>query len=240
MRVKATISYDGSSFLGFQKQKSTTNTITYAIEKALKSLKIDSDITGSGRTDAGVHATGQVIHFDLPTYWSDLKKLQLNLNRKLEKISFKSIKLVDNNFHARFNAKKRVYRYIFKTSKPSVFENNYISYYQEFDTKNLNNSLKLFRGEHDFNMFHKTGSQMHTTKREIFHTRYFYKNGYHFIYITANGFLRSQVRMIVDAAIKCSRAELTTLQLKEQIENSVKHTTKLAPPQGLYLAKVIY
>ena len=73
MRVKAVITYDGSSFLGFQKQKSTTQTVTYAIEEALSSLHITGVITGSGRTDAGVHATGQVIHFDLPDFWTDLK-----------------------------------------------------------------------------------------------------------------------------------------------------------------------
>jgi len=240
MRVKAIISYDGTHFLGFQKQKSTTNTITHAVEQALRSLKIESSITGSGRTDAGVHATGQVIHFDLPSFWTNLDKLKLNLNRKLKKVSVNHIQSVDDDFHARFGAKKRVYRYIFKTTHPSVFEQNHISYYPSFHVDNLNSHLKLFRGEHDFNMFHKTGSKTHTTRREVFYTRYFYKHGYHYIYIIANGFLRSQVRMMVDAAIKCSKNELSTKDLQEQIDNKVKHTTKLAPADGLYLAKVLY
>ena len=91
MRVKAVVSYDGSHYKGFQKQKSTNNTITYKIEKALSSLKIDDNIVASGRTDAGVHATGQVIHFNIPEYWHDLEKLKLNLNRKLHDIFFKSL-----------------------------------------------------------------------------------------------------------------------------------------------------
>jgi len=88
MRVKAVISYDGSQYQGFQKQKSTKMTISTAIEEALASLQIDSPIVGSGRTDAGVHATGQVIHFELPDFWNDLEKLKLNLNRKKEEEMF--------------------------------------------------------------------------------------------------------------------------------------------------------
>ena len=106
MRVKAVVSYDGSHYLGFQKQKSSKRTITSAIEEALLSLHIPSPIVGSGRTDAGVHASGQVIHFDLPDFWNDLKKLKLNLNRKLIDISFKHITKVSDDFHARFSAKK--------------------------------------------------------------------------------------------------------------------------------------
>ena len=240
MRVKAVISYDGSQYQGFQKQKSTTMTISTAIEEALTSLQIHSPIVGSGRTDAGVHATGQVIHFDLPAFWNDLEKLKINLNRKLTDISFKHISLVTNDFHARFSAKKRLYRYVFKTQKPSVFEQKYISYYEKFDPHLLIKALKVFEGKHDFNFFHKTGTITHTTIREIYRTDYVERNGYHFIYFQANGFLRSQVRMMVDAAMLYARAELSETQLQEQLKCQKKHTTKLAPPEGLYLAKIIY
>lgn len=240
MRVKAVISYDGSQYQGFQKQKSTKMTITAAIEEALASLQIHSPIVGSGRTDAGVHATGQVIHFDLPEFWNDLEKLKRNLNRKLTDISFKHISLVPSDFHARFSAKKRVYRYVFKTQKPSVFEHKYISFYQDFNPDLLILALKIFEGEHDFNLFHKTGTVTHTTVREIYRTNYVKRNGYHFIYFQANGFLRSQVRMMVDAAMLCARGELSELELQEQLNCQKKHTTKLAPPEGLYLAKIFY
>ena len=86
MRVKAVIAYDGTHFKGFQKQTSTKQTITTATETALKSLGIQSEIRGSGRTDAGVHATGQIIDFELPPFWRDLKKLKIELNRKLKYI----------------------------------------------------------------------------------------------------------------------------------------------------------
>ena len=240
MRVKAVISYDGSPYQGFQKQTTTNLTITGAIEEALASVQINSPIVGSGRTDAGVHASGQVIHFDLPEFWRDLEKLKDALNRKLTDIFFKHITPVSNDFHARFSAKKRVYRYVFKTQRPSVFEQKYISYYKEFNPQLLNKALKLFEGKHDFNFFHKTGSVTHTTVREIYQTDYKEHNGYHFIYFQANGFLRSQVRMMVDAAMLCARNEMSLIQLQEQLECQTKHTNRLAPAEGLYLARIVY
>lgn len=240
MRVKAVLTYDGSCYKGFQKQTSTQNTITSTIENVLVSLQIHSPITGSGRTDAGVHATAQVIHFNLPDYWDDLEKLKCNLNRKLTDISFKHISEVDDDFHARFSAKKRVYRYIFKTHQPSVFEKKYISYYKSFHAELLVEALKVFEGKHNFDFFHKTGSLTHTTIREIYHATYIERKGYHFIYFEANGFLRSQVRMMVDMAMSCATNTTTLIQLKEQLYCQKKHSTKLAPAEGLYLAKVLY
>ena len=240
MRVKAVIAYDGSAYQGFQKQTTTDKTVTSDIEKALRSLQIDSFIVGSGRTDAGVHATGQVIHFDLPEFWFDLEKLKLNLNRKLLQIRFKHISHVSHDFHARFSAKKRLYRYVFKIQKPSIFEQKYISYYSEFDANLLREALAVFVGEHDFDFFHKTGTVTHTTVRKVYKTDYIQRNNYHYIYFQANGFLRSQVRMMVEAAMQCARGEMTLKQLSKQIECQEKHITKLAPPEGLYLAKILY
>jgi len=239
-KVKAVISYDGSAYSGFQKQTSTINTITHVIEEALYSLHITSCIVASGRTDAGVHATGQVIHFNLPDFWSDLNKLKINLNRKLKDIEFKHISKVKDDFHARFSAKKRLYRYVFKTSNPSVFEKKYISYYSDFNPELLKKALICFEGKHDFKYFHKTGSITHTTVREIYKTRYKEYKGYHFIYFQANGFLRSQVRMMVEAAMLCAKGEITLEQLLIQVKCREKHTSKLASPEGLYLARVQY
>jgi tRNA pseudouridine38-40 synthase len=240
MRVKAVITYDGSAFYGFQRQKTTRETVTSAIELALKSLKIDSPITGSGRTDRGVHATGQVIHFDLPPYWHDLEKLKLNLNRKLDAIAIKHIAKADDNFHARFCAKKRLYRYVFKTETPSVFEKKYISTYEPFDQTLLQNALKYFIGEHDFKYFHKTGSDTHTTVRRIYQARYRKIHRYHIIYFEANGFLRSQVRMMIECAMQCAKGEMQLYELQEQLEGIKRYTHRLAPPEGLYLAKILY
>ncbi|CAA6801847.1 MAG: tRNA pseudouridine synthase A (EC [uncultured Sulfurovum sp.] len=239
-RVKAVISYDGSAYYGFQKQTSTTQTITHKIENGLKSLHIQSAIVGSGRTDAGVHATGQVIHFDIPDYWNDLQKLKLNLNRKLNDIQCKHITLVEDAFHARFSAKKRLYRYVFKTSKPSVFEQKYISYYKPFNVFALQDALSSFIGKHDFDYFRKSGTDTHTSTREVYKAFYRQRGPYHFIYFEANGFLRSQVRMMVESAMLVAKGELSKEQLLQQLACKQKSTTTLAPPQGLYLAKIIY
>jgi tRNA pseudouridine38-40 synthase len=239
-RVKAVISYDGGYFQGFQKQKSTKNTITTQIEIALHSLGIHSNIRGSGRTDAGVHATGQVIDFLIPEFWDDLEKLKFELNRKLNYISFKHISFTRDDFHSRFSAKRRVYRYIFKTTTPSIFEQNHISFYPIFNRVLLNKALHIFQGEHDFSNFIKTGSFTHTNIRHVYRTYYKEYKNYYIIYFEANGFLRSQVRMMVESAMKVSLEKLKLEELKEQLELKKRYTTKLAPPEGLYLARIIY
>ena len=240
MRVKAVISYDGSFFRGFQRQTKTDNTITTSLESALRSLHINSDITGSGRTDAGVHATGQVIHFDLPDYWDNNKKLQWELNRKLKHIRIKHITSVEESFHARFSAKRRIYRYIFKRSTPSIFEENYIANYPAFDPALLQEALQAFEGEHDFRYFYKTGSDIHTTERTIYRARHITLGSYSAIYFEANGFLRAQVRMMVDAVMLCATGQITLEMLKEQIDGVNRSSRSLAPASGLYLARIIY
>lgn len=240
MRVKAVIAYDGSAYHGFQKQNSTSQTIASAIEKALHSLHIDAHIVASGRTDAGVHATGQIIHFDLPEFWCDLGKLKSILNKKLHGIRFKHITKASQSFHARFSAKKRLYRYVFKTDELSVFEENYISCYGIFDKTLLQQALACFEGEHDFDYFHKTGTITHTTVRKIYHAAYKKHGRYHFIYFQANGFLRSQVRMMIDAAMACACGTMSIEALEQQLACEIRHTTKLASPAGLYLARITY
>ncbi|AKF24450.1 pseudouridine synthase [Sulfurovum lithotrophicum] len=240
MRVKAVVAYDGSAYQGFQKQTRTKQTVTTAIENALRDLQIISPVTGSGRTDAGVHASGQVIHFDLPEFWDDPDRLRKSLNRKLSTISFKHISAVPKDFHARFSAKKRIYRYVFKESEPSIFERKYVSHYSGFDADILRSALSMFEGEHDFAYFHKTGSDIHSTVRMIYATNYRQEGTYHFIYFSANGFLRSQVRMMVESAMLCAQGVLSLKQLQKQINTEKKYHSRLAPPQGLYLARILY
>jgi len=240
MRVKAIILYDGGKFYGFQKQKSTRQTVTTAIETALLSLGIQDEIRGSGRTDAGVHATGQVIDFQVPDYWDDLVKLKRALNQKLSYISIKHLCWVAESFHSRFSAKKRLYRYVFKTTVPSVFEQAYVSHYPKFDTLKLMQALKYFEGTHDFSNFIKTGSETHTNIRTIYKAYYKRYRNYHCIYFQANGFLRSQVRMMVEGAMQVALDKYSEDALQKQLTLEEKRMTKLAPPEGLYLARINY
>jgi len=240
-KVKAVIEYNGSAFEGFQRQKHTYQTVTGALEKALQTLNIDTTVTGSGRTDAGVHASNQIIDFSIPSYWQDTAKLKYALNRLLKDIRCKHITLVDDNFHARFFAKRRIYRYVFKTQMCSVFEKDIIAHFpKSFSKERLQIALKAFEGEHDFSLLCKSGSITHTNIRRIYKATYKKRKGYHFIYFEANGFLRAQVRMMIHLAMAYAQESIRLEELKGQINNQAKISTKLAPPQGLYLARVIY
>jgi tRNA pseudouridine38-40 synthase len=240
MRIKAVIAYDGSSFEGFQRQTRTSNTITTALENALRSLGIESPLIGSGRTDAGVHATGQVIHLDLPSYWNDMAKLRAHLNGRLHRIQVKHIAPVADDFHARFDANRRVYRYLFSERPLSVFEQSYVAHVGSLDLLRLRKALQLFEGEHDFEYFMKSGSEVHHTVRTIHRTRLQSWGRYGVVYFEANGFLRAQVRMMLHAAFEIAQNNTDMKMLEEQIAHHRRHTTRLAPPQGLYLARVIY
>jgi tRNA pseudouridine38-40 synthase len=242
LRVKAVIAYDGTAFEGFQKQKRTKNTVAHALEAALKSVGIFSVVIGSGRTDAGVHATGQVVHFNLPEYWQNrpLNLLLLHLNKKLDSIRFKHICVTDDRFHARYDAKIRIYRYLFSSVQPSVFERNHIAYMAASDTMALGKALKLFEGRHNFGYFHKTGSDTTNHIRTIYRAFCRKYDRYGCIYFYADGFLRAQVRMMLHAAFMVANGQLDIRSLREQIEMKKRYTAGIAPPQGLYLARVIY
>ncbi|WP_300361760.1 tRNA pseudouridine(38-40) synthase TruA [Hydrogenimonas sp.] len=242
MRVKAVIAYDGSAFYGFQSQTTTPKTVSGALARAAAKLGIHTPILGSGRTDRGVHATGQVIHFDLPPHWrKDPEKLRVMFNRLLKPhIHIKHIAQVHDGFHARFDAKRRIYRYVLKRTEPTPFEMPYTLHVPDIDTKRLAEALRRFEGTRDFALFHKKGSDPGSTVRTIFSTRVETFRNYTLLYLEADGFLRSQVRMITAAALQAMRGELTLEQIEEQLEGKEQHTTLLAEPQGLYLARVIY
>ncbi len=242
MRVKAVIAYDGSHFFGFQSQTTTTQTISQALQNAFKKLGIDSHPIGSGRTDRGVHATGQVIHFDLPKHWQkEVPRVSTLLNRLLKPhIQFKHITAVEPEFHARFDAKRRIYRYVLKKSLPTPFEAPYCRHLPDLESEKLLHALKLFEGEHDFLHFHKRGSDPNSTVRTIYETSLFNFGSYTVIRFEANGFLRAQVRMMVESAIKVMRGDLQEDIVKRQLEGQKLFNAPLASPEALYLSRVIY
>ncbi|MBD3809265.1 MAG: tRNA pseudouridine synthase A, partial [Sulfuricurvum sp.] len=128
-RAKITLSYNGSAFMGSQQQPNTDNTVMGSLITVLHRLKITAAPKASGRTDRGVHATHQVIHVDLPDFWDDLERLKEMLNVQLPSaIRIQRIEWVDSGFHARYSAKRRVYRYIIKEGKINPFEDNFITF----------------------------------------------------------------------------------------------------------------
>ncbi len=241
MKVKITLSYDGSQFHGFQSQKDGTKTVANTLQDAFVSFGITSKINASGRTDTGVHATGQVIDIDLPPFWDDLVRLRNYLNRLCApSIMIGQVEEVDEEFHARFSAKKRVYRYLLKVGEPSVFSQKYVSYHDSINSQKIQEAIRLFEGEHDFAYFSKNGSEPKSTVREVYKCRFYrYKDIYVFSF-EASGYLRSQIRMMVDFLLKISDGELCAEDLKEQLEKKKIHNRGLAKPNGLYLAKIKY
>lgn len=236
MRICITISYNGTTYLGSQTQTQTNNTIFNKIQNTLNEINIDSKPQVSGRTDKGVHATGQVFHIDIPEYWSDLKKLKDTLNKRFPKsIYVKKIIKVKNDFHARYEAKSRVYRYIIKKSKSNPFEDDLVSFYENIDFNNIQKNIKLFEGEFDFINFMKTGSEVNSTIRKIYKTNAYEYKDLIVLYFEANGFLRSQIRFMVGALLN-----LDDTQIKEQLSSKKIHKIKPAKANGLYLAKIKY
>jgi len=236
MRCAITISYNGTNYLGSQVQRVTSNTIFGEIENVLHQLGIDSKAIASGRTDKGVHATGQVFHIDLPTFWKDVYKLSSTLNKMLpNSIRVTNCKLVEKNFHARYSAKKRTYRYLIKVANPNPFEEQFVTFIPKLDYKQLKKKITLFIGEHDFQNFMKMGSETKSTSRIIYKSFAYKYKDYFILHFEANGFLRSQIRMMVGALL-----QLSSEQISQQLSLEKKHKIKPAPSNGLYLAKVKY
>ena len=236
MRCALTIAYNGTHFLGSQIQSETSNTIFGNIQKVLSQLGIDSKIIASGRTDKGVHATAQVAHIDLPPFWNNLEKLKRVLNEMLpHAIHIKNIKKVDDEFHARYSAKRRVYRYIIKEGQSNPFENDFITFIRHVEFDKIQKNIKLFEGEYNFKEFMKTGSDINSTTRVIYKAFAYKYKDFIVLNFEANGFLRSQIRLMVGAILK-----LNVNEIKEQLKCENNYKIKPAPSNGLYLAKIKY
>ncbi len=236
MRVFATIAYKGTDFFGSQIQKETSNTIFGVFGGVLEKLGIDSKVVASGRTDRGVHATGQVCHFDLPPFWDDLEKLHKTLNTMLPpSIVVKKIIQVDDTLHARYSAKKRSYRYILKEGQSNPFEDDLITFVPKIDIQDIAQKLKIFLGEHDFCNFMKTGSDVGSSKRIIYKAFVYKHKNYTIISFEANGFLRSQIRLMVGALLTLSQEDI-----EAKLYDTKKIKLKPAPGNGLYLSKIKY
>ncbi|NQY21112.1 MAG: tRNA pseudouridine(38-40) synthase TruA [Campylobacteraceae bacterium] len=241
MNVKFVIEYDGTEYFGSQKQLDK-NTVENELLKAFKSINIDTKIILSGRTDKEVHATGQVFNTLLPSFWAkSFEKLKKVLNNKLPlSIRIKHINEVDELFHSRFSAKKRVYRYIISSKPASAFSFKYQTYVKDINEKRIKEAIVLFEGIHNFELFHKKGSDKDNFEREVFKTSFYkYKDVYVFKF-TASSYLRSQIRLMVGFLLEVSRGKLSNDDLLQQLNNKKQYHKKPADPYGLYLSKVIY
>mgnify|MGYP000367193205 CR=1 FL=1 len=240
MNLKFVISYDGSLFQGSQKQPNGL-TVEDKLLKAFKKINIETNIVLSGRTDKEVHATGQVFNCLVPDYWEDFFKLKEILNKNLpSSIKVLKISKVKDDFHSRFHAKKRVYRYLITTKPTTPFNDKFITHIKNINEELLQKAIKEFVGVYDFKYFHKTGSDKELTKREIFDTKFYkYKDIYVFKF-TANSYLRSQIRLMVGFLLAINDNKQSIENLKEQLTLQKHHFKTPAVANGLYLAKIKY
>ncbi len=241
IRFAVRIAYDGSKFFGSQSQTGGL-TVEDCLNKALNRINISSSVVIAGRTDRGVHATGSVFHIDVPKFWTP-EKFKYALSRSLpDSLLIIKINIVDKNFHARFSAKKRVYRYIASTEEnKNPFQNNYISFIKkDLDLNKINKAIKLFEGKHDFIAFMKVGSEIESSVRTIFKAR-IYKHKKLIIFVfEGDGFLRSQIRLMVGFLLKIGYGELNIEDLKNQLLFGKLIFREPALPNGLYLSKIKY
>jgi tRNA pseudouridine38-40 synthase len=154
-------------------------------------------------------------------------------------IYIKRINFVDINFHSRFLATARSYRYII-TNQLTPFNYNYTFYKKELDIEMMQKAIKLFIGRHDFEYFHKVGSNPNSFIREIYDSYIIKHKNYVIIKFIGNGFLRSQVRMMTKFLIDISDKKLSLEDLKKQLEKKEKISTNLIVPNGLYFERVYY
>ena len=246
MRYKIVMSYDGSNFSGFQKQPSLV-TVEGEIEKALATiLQEEIDIVASGRTDAGVHALGQVAHFDTDKEINDLSKFVYSLNSLLPKsIDILSCERVSNDFHARYSTKLKTYLYKIYLSKfNEPFKRNYyhICGYP-LDVEKMQKACTKFIGEHDFKSFCIENPQIKSTIRTITDMHIDVKEDEKELdlYVTGNGFLHNMVRSIAGTLIDIGRGRFD-VDYVDEIFASKDHQKagKTLDGCGLYLLKVDY
>ena len=241
MRYKLTLSYDGAYFFGFQRQTNKPS-IQEEVEKALSIIfKEDVKIKGAGRTDALVHAYGQVAHFD-HVQFIPLDKLKKAINKIIAPhIYIRSVEIVEETFHARISAKEKEYRYYISTNEFDPLKSNYIYFYNnKIDIYKIKESLNLFIGTKDFKSLSK-GHEKENTIRTISLFTVNENNGIYEFIIKGNGFLRNMVRIIISIVIKYNEGKINLEDIKNIIEG--KNRTKapwLAPANGLYLYNIEY
>lgn len=238
------VEYDGASYCGWQKQKNLPS-IQACIEDALKKI-ISTKVTiyCAGRTDAGVHALGQVVHFETDVQYPQSAWV-FGVNRYLpSSICVRWASLVDEKFHARFSAISRRYCYVIYNSciRSAILSSKSWHYRKFLDVYKMSIAGKYLLGEKDFSAFRSIGCQSSSAWRKIYHLYVMKKGPCIIIDITANSFIYHMVRNIVGSLVEIGCGKQSTEWILELLKNN--HNRSLAgvtaPANGLYLVEVKY
>jgi len=242
MRYFGVVSYFGKNFIGWQSQTNKKG-VEDKIEKILSHiLNTKINIIGAGRTDKGVNAYGQTFHFDVDKEIKDVNHLIYALNRLLPiDIKIKSLKKVDDEFHARFSATKKEYIYKIYTGKDvNFYYLTHMIVYIPIDIKLLKESSKVFIGKHNFQNLTSKEIDDKNFIREIYSISVNKKDDEILIKLVGNGFMRYMVRDIVGEMIEVAAKRKDIKDLDKLFSKTRKITNHKADAQGLYLNKVYY
>ncbi|AXI57418.1 TPA: tRNA pseudouridine(38-40) synthase TruA [Streptococcus pyogenes] len=246
VRYKATISYDGTLFSGFQRQRHL-RTVQEEIEKTLYKLNNSTKIIihGAGRTDAGVHAYGQVIHFDLPQE-QEVEKLRFALDTQTpEDIDVVNIEKVADDFHCRYQKHLKTYEFLVDNGRPkNPMMRHYTTHYPyTLNIKLMQEAINGLVGTHDFTGFTAAGTSVQNKVRTITKATVSRDEKTDFLVFTfsGNGFLYKQVRNMVGTLLKIGNGQMPVEQVKVILSSKNR---QLAGPtisgNGLYLKEICY
>ena len=245
-RYKATISYDGTLFAGFQRQPHARS-VQEEIEKTLTRLNQGTPVTvhGAGRTDSGVHALGQVIHFDLPQA-RDEEKLRFALDTQTpEDIDFVRVEQVADDFHSRYKKHSKTYEFIVDYGRPNnpMMRHDATHYPYPLDVEKMQAAIQKLEGTHDFSGFTASGTSVEDKVRTITEARLIEDAEHHRLVFTfsGNGFLYKQIRNMVGTLLKIGNDRMPIEQIDLILEKKDRNLAgPTAAPNGLYLKEIRY
>lgn len=244
MRIKLTLGYDGTNFCGWQVQKNQES-VQELLETAVYNVTGEKvRVTGSGRTDSGVHALGQVAHFDTQSKTVAPEKFYRALNAHLpESVRVYASERVDDGFDACRKAKRKTYRYsLYLGEVENPLKERYaVRVEDNLDIEKIRSLAKVFLGEHDFKCMCASGSSIKTTVRTIFNIEIENKGQDLTFTVTGNGFLYNMVRILVGTLLKAGRGEMSEQDIKQMLSSGVRAMGgRTLPAKGLCLMSVEY
>ena len=241
--LRLDLCYDGTRYRGWQRLGDSDSTIQGKLEQALSRILGEPiEVSGSGRTDAGVHARGQVAHFHCASAMP-AEEILSALRRYLpEDIGVYSCREVSERFHARLNAREKTYCYrIWNSDAPCVFQRRFVAVMpEELSLEQMRRGAEWLLGEHDFSAFCGNPKMKKSTVRSIYATDIRRAGQEVQISVTGNGFLHNMVRILVGTLVEVGRLERPAESLPRLFGARREQAGFLAPPQGLCLEEVRY
>lgn len=241
--IKLTIEYDGKDFNGWQKQPNKLN-IQGEIEKAIQNVTGEQvNLIGSGRTDAGVNAFGQVANFKIDSEFP-IEKMATAINSQLKKsIRVKKAEEVSSDFHSRYNCHSKTYNYVIDNSEQGSAIYRNLSYHvsKKLNIEKMQKAISYFIGEHDFSSFKSSGTSSKSSVRTIYNATVVKENDKVTISLTGNGFLYNMVRIISGTLVEVGLNNIEPQEIPKIIEAKNRQMAgKTLPSQGLFLINVEY